>query len=112
MAKPFTKDPLYDYESAREAGMGPQAAPGPNQGHWQSRVSRGPKEGLMLKSVDHPTFNLGVRGEKEVGNKMYSAPDGRIYSHPPEKVVPPGYRELSYVGEPVATEPLKVKGNP
>jgi len=27
-------------------------------------------------------------------------------------VPPPGYRELTYVGEPVATEPIKVKGNP
>lgn len=106
MAKSFTENPNYDYESARKAGMGPQSAPGPNQGHWQSRVPSGPKEGLILKSVNHPTFNLGVQGEKEVGNKMYSAPDGRIYSHPPDKVVPAGYRELTYVGEPVKTEKL------
>ena len=106
MAKSFTENPLYDNESVREAGIKPQAEPGPNQGHWPSRVGSGPKEGLILKHQDHPTFNLAVQGEKAMGNKMYSAPDGRIYSHPPEKVVPAGYRELTYVGKPIKTEPL------
>jgi hypothetical protein len=59
MAKPFTENPNYDYESAREAGMSPQTAPGPNKGHWQSRVSSGPKEGLMLKT--QPPMDAFIR---------------------------------------------------
>ena len=106
MAKSFTEDPNYDYESAREAGLGPQKEPGPNQNHWGSRVPAGPKEGLILKHQDHTTFNTAVQSEKKMGYKMYSAPDGRIYSHPPEKVVPAGHRELTYVGEPIKTEKL------
>jgi hypothetical protein len=92
--KSFTKDPLYDYESA-------PVTPGPNLGHWPSRVGSGPKEGLILKHQDHPTFHLTVKGEQEMGNKMSVGPDGRVYSHPQ---VPPGHRELTYVGKPVRKE--------
>jgi hypothetical protein len=106
MAKSFTEDPLYDYESAREAGQGPSTKPGPNLGHWDSRVASGPKEGLMLKSVDHPTFNLGVQGERKMGYRMSSGPDGRIWSQPPEKPLPKGHTALTYVGEPIKTEKL------
>jgi hypothetical protein len=96
----------YDLKSALEAGMKPSTVPGPNFGHMASRVPSGPKEGLILKRDNHPTFDLAVKGEREMGYKMYHAPDGRIYSHPPEKVVPSGYRELTYVGEPIKKEPL------
>ena len=41
----------YDYISAISAGMHPDES-----GHWPSRVGKGSEEGLILKSMEHPTL--------------------------------------------------------
>jgi len=63
----------YDYESARAAGINPDAT-----GHWPSRD---PKTGLILKGRRHPTFTLTEQGEEKAGHKI-SKRDGRYYSSP------------------------------
>jgi hypothetical protein len=41
----------YDYWNAILAGLSPD-----EEGHWQSRVGTGNQEGLILKSMEHPTL--------------------------------------------------------
>jgi len=41
----------YDYFNAILAGLSPD-----EEGHWQSRVGKGNQEGLILKSMEHPTL--------------------------------------------------------
>ncbi len=66
----------YDYWSALAAGV--QREPGVD-GHMPSRV---PQTGMILKSEDHPTFNLTLQGEKDAGYELYRGKDGRFYSRP------------------------------
>lgn len=64
----------YDYASAVEAGLFT-----PKGHHWPSRVSSGPKEGLLLKSPKHPTFGKTIYSEKKLGMSIYKK-NGRLYS--------------------------------
>ena len=41
----------YDYWNAILAGMSPDKT-----GHWPSRIGKGAQEGLILKSMEHPTL--------------------------------------------------------
>ena len=41
----------YDYWNALLSGISPDET-----GHWQSRVGKGAQEGLILKSLEHPTI--------------------------------------------------------
>ena len=65
----------YDWESAMAAEMTPDA-----EGKWASRVPSGPNEGLILKSVDHPTFDMTIDGEMEAGMEWFKGSDGRWYT--------------------------------
>lgn len=77
--KSFTKDKLYDYESALGAGMKPDEV----TKHWASRIPHGENEGLILKSEEHPTFWRTLEGEDQAGNKVYrNSTNNRLYSFP------------------------------
>lgn len=68
----------YDIGSAREAGL----MPGPG-GHWPSRIPSGKNEGLILKSLDHPTFWMTIEEEKEAGMEwFYNFKELRYYTFP------------------------------
>lgn len=64
----------YDYESAKAAGLAPDAS-----GHWPSRTP----EGLILKGTGHPTWDKTVAGEKEAGYEIYDK-GGRKHSRKKE----------------------------
>lgn len=67
----------YDMESARKAGLQPDA-----NGHWPSRD---PKTGLLLKGAGHETWSKTIEGEKAAGMEVKKGPDGRYYSQPAVK---------------------------
>ena len=69
----------YDYWNALRYGVQRQGMMG---GHMGSRV---PQTGLLLKSENHPTFPLTVRGEEEAGYEIFRGVDGRLYSRPKQK---------------------------
>ena len=55
----------------------------PDDGHWPSRVDRGPEAGLILKKPSHPTFYKTLKGEKQAGMEWYRNIDtGRYYTFP------------------------------
>ena len=64
----------YDYFNAH-----PSNAPTEEGGHWSSR---NPKTGQLLKRKDHPTFDLMIEGEKQVGYDVIKGLDGNLYSIP------------------------------
>lgn len=66
----------YDYETARKAGLGPDAS-----GHWPSRD---PKSGQILKGRGHETFNLTEEGEKKAGMRIRKGEGGRYFSEKDE----------------------------
>ena len=85
---PFTRDNLYDYESALKYGM----QPNPVDQHWSSRVGTGPQEGLILKSESHPTMWMTLESEAAGGYNLFrNALDGRLYSFPKGSAIPDGY---------------------
>jgi len=63
----------YDYESAKEAGLGPDKT-----GHW---ASRSPKTGQILKGRKHPTYYKTVKGEEEAGYQISKGGHGKYYSY-------------------------------
>ena len=74
----------YDLESAEAAGMKPD-----RDGHYGSRVPSGPQEGLILKSLDHPTFGKTVEAEAKAGMEWwYDIEDARYYTFPKKDVTP------------------------
>jgi hypothetical protein len=83
---PFTRNSDYDYETAELYGLRPGA-----DGHWQSRIPKGPEEGLLLKSEKHPTFYKTLEGEMQAGYNIFRAPSGRLYSLPVDRNVPEEY---------------------
>ena len=79
-------DPLgtgYDYDGSM-ASMGYDGVPAQSPivsmegGHYPSRD---PMSGLLFKGAMHPTFHKTVEAESQMGNQVYQAPDGRIYSN-------------------------------
>lgn len=64
----------YDYDTAREAGLGPSEEEGPNKGHWPSRD---PRTGVLLKGRKHSTFDKAVREDEALGYKLRKRDDGR-----------------------------------
>jgi hypothetical protein len=67
----------YYMDDAVAAGIEPE------DGHWPSRVDRGPNTGMILKKPHHPTFHKTLKGEKAAGMKWYYRPDnGRYYTFP------------------------------
>ena len=67
----------YYLDEAVAAGIEPE------DGHWPSRVDKGPNTGLILKKPHHPTFHKTLKGEKAAGMKWYYRPDnGRYYTFP------------------------------
>ena len=72
----------YDEDSARKAGMKPDAT-----GHWSSRE---PKSGLLLKGRKHKTWGKTVEGERKAGYEIYKKKDGRYYSRKKRKTLLPG----------------------
>lgn len=71
----------YDYETAKEAGLGPQEAEGENKGHWPSRD---PRTGVMLKGKKHPTFQTAVDEDAKLGYKLRKREDGRYVTEKDE----------------------------
>jgi len=68
----------YDYESAIEWMEQSGHSLRTPDGHWASVVPSGPKQGLILKSPDHPTYDKTVQRESELGHTMYQRmADGR-----------------------------------
>lgn len=63
----------YDYFNAA-----PENMPQENDGHWDSR---NPHTGQLLKSPNHPTYNLLLEGENQAGYKIQKIGD-REYSFP------------------------------
>lgn len=57
----------YDYDSARAAGLAPQAVEDDVVPHWPTRV---PDTGLILKGRAHKTFDKGVKVDEELGYKL------------------------------------------
>jgi hypothetical protein len=82
----------YDYTSALEADMSPEAG-GANKGHWGSvRASTRDEKTkhrlpdasyLMLKGKSHPTWDKAVVGESERGFKIIKR-GARYWSVPRE----------------------------
>ncbi len=67
----------YYLDEAVAAGIEPE------DGHWPSRVDKGPNTGLILKKPHHPTFHKTLKGEKAAGMTWYYRPDnGRYYTFP------------------------------
>lgn len=106
----------YDYETAKSAGMGPEAS-GENQGHWgsvtQTRPEDRQKYGLpedsymLLKGRQHETWNLAEEAEKERGaeiikrgNRYFSVPKGSIAPEPSQEPLggPQGFQDGGKVG--------------
>lgn len=106
----------YDYESAKAAGMGPEAT-GENQGHWGSVTQASPEDRkkyglpddsyMLLKGRKHETWNLAEQAEKERGaeivrrgNRYFSVPRGSLAQEPspvsPE--APEGFQSGGRVG--------------
>lgn len=65
----------YDYWNALKYGIQRD----PINRHMGSRA---PQTGLLLKSQNHPTFGLTLKGEEEAGYEVYKGKDGRMYSRP------------------------------
>lgn len=82
----YSQGPGYDYATAIRAGMGPDGT-GENAGHWGSVAPAPPNLGLpadsyvMLKGRRHPTWGLGVEGERERGSDVIKK-GTRYYSVP------------------------------
>jgi len=85
------KDYLESY--AKRRGLRPKD-PG---AHGPSRVPSGPRKGLLLKRLYHPTVNLAVQTDKEMGGKFYRK-GGHIYSFGFGEETPPSttFGEISY----------------
>ena len=64
----------YDYFNAS-----PEMIPTEEGQHWDSR---NPHTGQILKSENHPTFDLAVEGEKNAGYKIVRGYDNNLYSIP------------------------------
>ena len=62
----------YDYDTARKAGIKPDA-----DDKWPSRD---PKSGRILKGRKHETFGETIKGESEAGYEIYKGKDGLYYS--------------------------------
>jgi len=68
----------YDYSTAEASGGKPDTT-----GHWGSLD---PRTGMVLKGKSHKTWNLTVKKETELGNKIIKKADGRYYSTPDTSV--------------------------
>ena len=64
----------YDYPTAKASGGKPDSI-----GHWGSLD---PRTGMVLKGRGHSTWDLTVKKETELGNKIIKKADGRYYSIP------------------------------
>jgi hypothetical protein len=68
----------YDYLTAEASGGKPDST-----GHWSSLD---PRTGMVLKGKGHSTWDLTVKKETELGNKIIKKADGRYYSTPDTSV--------------------------
>jgi hypothetical protein len=84
----------YDYETARAAGLAPDAT-----GHWPSRD---PRTGMILKGRGHETFTLTEQGEAQAGNTIVFR-DGRYFSNPATSQPAPSMFEDLVPSGPVVT---------
>lgn len=69
----------YDYDTALEAGLSPG-----DDAHWPSRD---PRTGMLLKGRAHPTYQLAIDADHDLGLEEVLAGNGRYYT------LPPGLRE-------------------
>jgi hypothetical protein len=61
----------YDYKTAIDHGMGPNA-----KGRWFSRI---PSTGRILKGKKHESFGLTEKSEKDLGYGVYKDPETGFY---------------------------------
>lgn len=83
----------YDYASALAHGVQRQPVAG---GHMSSRD---PQTGQSLKGAGHPTFWMGLEGDKQAGYDTFAGPDERVYSTPKPRgplLRPPSETELEF----------------
>lgn len=102
--KPEKFDPEgdgYDYETARAAGLKPDAT-----GHWPSRD---PNTGVLLKGKAHETFKLGTDEDAKLGYTVRKREDGRYESQQDDPDFVP---EKEYVREGGKYVPPPAKGAP
>lgn len=81
---PYKQDGDYNYFEAH-----PENMPTNSNEHW---TSRNPATGQLLKSEDHPTFNLMINLEKTSGMEPYVGLDGNMYSKERDNSVPYPFR--------------------
>jgi hypothetical protein len=89
MAKKPKSD--YDYAAAYMAKMFGSDPYDPKSKHWASRIPENPVTeaiglaGRILKSQNHPTIDMTMRGEAEAGYLPYSTKDRKMWSKPRRK---------------------------
>lgn len=91
----------YDYFNAS-----PEMIPTEEGQHWDSR---NPHTGQILKSENHPTFDLAVEGEKNAGYKIVRGYDGNLYSIPNQ---PDNYVEKPNILDGTETEQTTTSESP
>lgn len=64
----------YDYFNAHPSNIA--------KTKYEHSTSRNPKTGQLLKSENHPTFDLMINGEEQAGYKVVRGNDGNLYSIP------------------------------
>lgn len=74
--------------------------------HW---TSRNPITGQILKSENHPTFNLALDIEGVMGNNVYKSNiDGKYYSYAPNELVPFGMELVNGINQPaIPLDPVR-----
>lgn len=66
----------------------------PETNHW---FSSDPKTGMILKSPEHPTFDLELKEARKMGRILYYYPkENRYYTLAPNEPIMPGMVEVSY----------------
>lgn len=80
----------YREKQAKRAGLKPD----PVTKHGASRVPAGPREGLQLKTLAHPTFEKAIQTDIKMGGAFYRK-GGKVYSFPKGEAPNVTYKEVS-----------------
>lgn len=88
LGTPYKQDGDYDYFNAHPTNHPTQ--PGE---HW---TSRNPTTGQLLKSENHPTFELMMKGEQEANMNVYRDLNGSLYSYPKNQRVPLYLKQFNF----------------
>lgn len=88
LGTPYKQNGDYDYFSAH-----PSNQPVESGEHW---TSRNPVTGQLLKSENHPTFDLMVESENKANMNIYHGLNGSLYSYPKNQHVPLYLKHFNY----------------